>query len=56
MFCFNVKNMKNEIGNVELPREKYLEIKARVLSEIKAHIDKENGVPYSIFSLAARKK
>jgi hypothetical protein len=56
MFCFNVKNMKNAIGNVELPREKYLEIKSRVLAEINAHLDKANGVPYSIFSLAAHKK
>ncbi|MCX6769892.1 MAG: hypothetical protein NT051_04410 [Candidatus Micrarchaeota archaeon] len=56
MFCFNVKNLKNAVGNAELPREEYLKIKSRVLSEINAHLDKSNGVPYSIFSLAARKK
>ena len=56
MFCFNVKNMKNAIGNVELPREKYLEIKARVLSEINAQLDKSFEVKQSIFSLAARRK
>ena len=56
MFCFNVKNMKNAIGNVELPREKYLEIKSRVLAEINSQLDKSSEVKQSIFSLAARKK
>jgi len=56
MFCFNVKNLKNAIGNVELPREKYLEIKERVLAEINSQLGKASGVERSIFSLAASKK
>ncbi len=56
MFCFNAKNLKNAVGNMQLPREEYLRVKARVLAEINAHLDKTNSVPYSILSLAARKK
>ena len=56
MFCFNAKNLKNAVGNVQLPREKYLEVKARVLAEINSQLDKSCGVKQSIFSLAARKK
>ena len=51
MFCFNAKNLKHAIGNTELPREKYLAIKARVLSELNAELSKTNSIALSIFNL-----
>ena len=56
IFCFNAKNLKNAIGNVEIPREEYLKVKARVLAEINAQLDKSCEVKQSIFTLGAKNK
>ncbi len=34
MFCFNLKGKRHCIGNAELPKEKYLELKKKLLSEL----------------------
>ncbi len=34
MFCFNLRNSRNCIGNLELPREKYLALKKKLVSEM----------------------
>ena len=54
MFCFNVKNKRNAIGNVELPREKYLEIKKKVLSQLNDELSRTGQVSLSIFSLGGK--
>jgi hypothetical protein len=54
MFCFNVKNLKNAIGNVEFPREKYLEIKARILAEINTEIDRTGGYSRSVMTIGTK--
>ncbi|MFA4983571.1 MAG: hypothetical protein WC588_05150 [Candidatus Micrarchaeia archaeon] len=46
-----MKNLKYAIGNTELPREKYLEIKARVLSQLNAELSKTDSIALSIFNL-----
>ena len=51
MFCFNVKNMRNAIGNVELPREKYLEVKKRVLAQLSNELSSTGSIRWSIFGL-----
>ncbi len=56
MFCFNVKNLKNAIANVELPRERYLEIKKRVLAELNGELSRTNSIALSIFNLAEKRK
>ena len=56
MFCFNVKNLKNAIGNVELPREKYLEIKKRVVDELNGQLGKDGKTEISIFDVGLKKR
>jgi hypothetical protein len=51
MFCFNVKNMRYAIGNVEVGREKYLEMKKMVLWEIAKRIQEKHDLPFDIYSL-----
>ncbi|HIH18491.1 TPA: hypothetical protein HA225_00780 [Candidatus Micrarchaeota archaeon] len=56
MFCFNSKNLRHAVGNRELPREEYLEIKERMLSQVYGMLQKEKGIPYGIFNLSEWKK
>ena len=53
MFCFNAKGMKNAIGNMEMPREKYLEAKKRLLSDIAARVEKGHGMALDIYNLGS---
>ncbi len=54
MFSFNVKNKQYAIGNVEFPREKYLELKKKVLSQLNEELGSTGGIRLSILGLAAR--
>ncbi len=56
MFCFNTKNKRYAIGNVELPKEKYLEIKKRVLEQLNDELTRTNAISLSIFNLLDRPK
>jgi hypothetical protein len=51
MFCFNVKSKRYAIGNVELGRDKYLEVKQKVLEEIVKKLEKNKSLEISIFNL-----
>ncbi len=51
MFCFNTKNKRYAIGNVELGKEKYIEIKNRVLQEIIHSLEKYGTLNTSVRSL-----
>jgi hypothetical protein len=56
MFCFNVKNKRYAIGNVELPKEKYLEIKKKFLSWLNEELSNTGQIGLSIFRLAQAKR
>ncbi len=52
MFCFNTKAKKYAIANVELPREKYKEIKQKVLDSIVKKLEKGKWLETGIFGLS----
>lgn len=54
MFCFNAKNLRYAIGNAEMPKEEYVEVKARVLSELNAQLEKRGKAGESIFSVLSK--
>lgn len=56
MFCFNVKNLKYAIGNVEMGKEEYARVKKMVLAEIASKLEKEKTLPWSIYSIGAQPK
>ena len=45
MFSFSMKSRRNCIGNLELPRAKYLEIKENLLSEMMQMLEKDKKAP-----------
>lgn len=51
MFCFNVKAKRYAIANVELGREKYLEIKKMIMNEIMEKLEKNKSLELSVFNL-----
>ncbi|VVB58633.1 Uncharacterised protein [Candidatus Anstonella stagnisolia] len=45
LFCFNVQNKRNAIGNLELSREKYLPLKEKLVSEIAHKLSSAHSLP-----------
>lgn len=52
LFSFNQRNKRNMIGNLELPKDKYQEVKTKLLSEIKTELKKNKKFP-SLFDLVS---
>ena len=44
MFCFNLKDRKSSIGNIELPKEKYAQMKGKLVSEMLDDMRKKKSV------------
>ncbi|PIT84958.1 hypothetical protein COU37_00340 [Candidatus Micrarchaeota archaeon CG10_big_fil_rev_8_21_14_0_10_45_29] len=55
MFCFNAKSLKYAIGNVEVGKEKYAEIKKKICDEILAQIEKNGDLGFDICDLGCKK-
>jgi len=55
MFCFNTKNKKYAIGNVEVGREKYLEVKKMVLASLNSELERSGSARLGIFSINGKK-
>jgi hypothetical protein len=51
MFCFNQNSVRNAIGNLQLPKERYLELKKKLLAEIAAELSAKKRFP-SVFEVA----
>ncbi|MCL6089032.1 MAG: hypothetical protein M1530_02605, partial [Candidatus Marsarchaeota archaeon] len=45
MFCFNLVGRSNSIGNLALPRDKYSELKSKLLSELRAELREKRKLP-----------
>ncbi len=45
MFSFNLRSTRNAIGNLVLPREKYQEIKARLLEQMRFELESKKRLP-----------
>ena len=56
MFCFNAKNKRYAIGNVEYPKEEYARIKVIVLKEISGKLAREKSFPLGIYNIACAAK
>jgi hypothetical protein len=45
MFSFNQRNKKNIIGNLQLTRERYLELRKKLLGEMREKLQKDKSMP-----------
>lgn len=53
MFCFNGKNLRFAIGNVEQGKEKYMQFKKALLAQLSAELQNTKNISRSVFTLAA---
>jgi hypothetical protein len=51
MFCFNVKNLRNAIGNGVLPLEKYKAVKKSLLEQIVSELEKKKTLKWDIYNI-----
>jgi hypothetical protein len=51
MFCFNTKNKSYAIGNVEVGREAYLQVKKVVVEQLASQLEKNNKLSFDIFAI-----
>ncbi|MFH1470621.1 MAG: hypothetical protein ABIF01_02635 [Candidatus Micrarchaeota archaeon] len=51
ILCFNAKNLKYAVGNTELKREKYLELKAMLFDYITENLAREKALEVDIFNV-----
>lgn len=56
MFCFNLKAKRYCIGNIEVGKEKYLEIKKRIMDQIAAELEKTRKLRYIIYNVGEQTK
>lgn len=45
LFCFNQRNGRHMVGNLSLPRDKYLSLKGKLLSEIADELERKRDLP-----------
>ncbi len=54
LFCFNQRNKRNCIGNLCLPKDKYLLLKQKLLGEITGYLETNRSLP-NIFDITRNK-
>ena len=55
LFCFNAKALRYAIFNHELGREKYMEVKKRVVADMVARLEKNKKLEMGIFNIGQQK-
>ena len=53
VFCFNVKSKRHAIGNLELPRDRYDELKKKLVGEMRERLMKDKRLPL-VFEIAGK--
>ena len=54
MFCFNIKGKRHVIGNLEVKRDRYIDIKNAVLEQITDELEKTGSFRYDIFNIGCK--
>ncbi|MEW5997103.1 MAG: hypothetical protein AB1657_05965 [Candidatus Micrarchaeota archaeon] len=52
LFSFNQRNRRNVIGNIELPRDKFLSLKSKLIEEMRDELKRNKSLP-SLFEIAS---
>jgi hypothetical protein len=56
MFCFNTKGKRYAIANREVGREKYMEIKKRILAQVHGELSATKNLKYDIYTLGVQQQ
>jgi hypothetical protein len=55
MFCSNAKNLRYAVFNVEVGREKFMELKSRLMSKICNELEANGRLEPDIYNIAEAK-
>ena len=53
MFCFNVKNLRNAIGNAALPADKFAAIKSALVGQMHSELERKKELKTGIYNIGA---
>lgn len=53
LFCFNAKNLRYAIGNVEVGREKFMKLKEELLGLVRRELSEKKGLRWDIYNIGA---
>jgi hypothetical protein len=53
LFTFNVKGKRNIIGNIELPKDKFLALKSKLVAELREKLKKDKSLPSLVDMVSA---
>jgi len=56
MFCFDAKSLTYAIGNIEVGREKFMEIKNKIMSEVVAELEQNKRLDLNIYNFGCWKR
>jgi len=54
MFCFNAKSLRYAIGNVEVGKEKFMQVKKLVQEELVRQLEKDGNIKWDVCALGGR--
>jgi hypothetical protein len=54
MFCFNVKNLRNAIGNAQFPPDKYRSIKDSIIEQMADRLIKKKDLKWNIYNIGCK--
>lgn len=54
LFCFNAKNLKYAVGNVEVGRERFMQMKQKVLEDAARGLEETGGLRWGIYNIGAK--
>jgi hypothetical protein len=56
LFSFNAKNKHDIVGNVELPKDKFAQLKAKLLEEIRDELQRKKKLPSLVEMITGQRK
>ena len=54
MFCFNVKNLRNAIGNSQLPPDKFQKTKSSLVEQMFSELEKKKSLKWNIYNIGGK--
>ncbi|VVB58823.1 Uncharacterised protein [Candidatus Anstonella stagnisolia] len=55
MFCFNAKNLRYAVGNVEVGQEEFMRLKGILLSYVQKELEKKKRLDLNVFNVGCKR-
>ena len=55
MFCFNTKSKRYAIGNIEYPKEEYMNIKSKIIKQLADELEETKKLDKNVYNIGRAK-